>query len=518
MRVSGVTRTSWFSHKVFSHKVAQVSATVVCLLSLLILPGGAWAAQTPNSPDLLGSIAGVVTNNQGTPLPNIEVSALISYGAWWGDISYSPVRIGSTDVAGAYRLPALSTGIYRLQFRDPGKQYALEFYQHANTAPAGAEVPVAGNNLTGINTSLTLGGRITGTLTIQNELLVLSGNADIYTQGSSGWQIVATVPITQAGRYDSGSLLPGVYRVCATGYYPSGSFRNCFGNRQTVQNAADITIGAAEVKANQNIDLSAGQFDGAISGVVMADGAPKAGIKVGLFSPYYYDPYPYLLYAPFAYTLTDQAGHYTIGGLTASTYIVGFSDPAGVYASSFFQGQTIPEVGTSISLQNSQVISDVNASLAHGGKISGHVQRVNGAPVTNVVVQLYWQSTPVVPPVPTPTATPGPFAAAATPTPALTPTPAPAAVYWQRMTSYYTKTDAAGNYTLQGLWPGTYRLSFQLCPVASYGAGCESEFYGAPYYDVLRATDIKVEADKTTAGINLTLGPDHLYYMPLAAR
>jgi hypothetical protein len=47
---------------------------------------------------------------------------------------------------------------------------------------------------------------------------------------------------------------------------------------------------------------------------------------------------------------------------------------------------------------------------------------------------------------------------------------------------------------------------------------CEVEFYGAAYYDVSKATDIKVEADKTTAGINLILGPDYVSYMPMAAR
>ena len=514
MRVPGVTRTS-----LFPHRVGQLRATVVYLLSLLILPGGAWAAQTPNAPDLLGSIAGVVTDSQGAPLPNIEVSAFMWYNMVVGGISsFNPVRVGSTNAAGAYRLAAMSTGIYRLQFRDPHKQYALEFYQHGSTLEAGTEVPVAGNSVTGINTSLTLGGRITGTLTIQDALLVVWGSAEIYAQGMDGWQIVSRVPITQAGVYDSGGLLPGVYRVCATGYYPDANLRNCYGNSQTVQNAATITIGSGEIKANQDIDLSAGQFDGVISGMVTADGTPKAGIKVGLYTAYFKSADPYSLFAPFAYTVTDQAGRYTLGGLISGPYVVGFSDPAGVYASRFFPEQMSPELGTILWLQNGQAISNVNANLAHGGKISGHVRRANGAPVTKVVVQLYWQSSTITLPGPIPTATPVPFAAAAAPTPTPIPTAMPLPLYWQQMTSYYAKTDAAGNYTLQGLWPGTYRLIFQFCTSPNYGATCESEFYGAADYDVSKATDIKVEADKTTAGINLTLGPDYVSYMPMAAR
>lgn len=515
MRVPGVIRTS-----LVSHRVGQLRATVFCLLSLFILPGGAWAAQTPNAPDLLGSIAGVVTDSQGSPLPNIEVSALSSYTTGWGDVYFITVRVSSTDAAGAYRLAAMPTGIYWLQFRDPHKQYALEFYQHGNIPQAGIEVPVAGNNVTGINTSLTLGGRITGTLSIQNELFDLSGNIGIYAQGIGGWQMISRVPITQTTVYDSGSLLPGIYRVCADVYHPNASFRSCYGNSQTAQDAADISIRAGEIKANQDIDLSAGQFDGAISGVVTADGAPKAGIKVGLYTLPHFIPYPYSIYAPLAYTVTDQAGRYTLGGLTAGLYVVGFSGPAGVYASRFFQEQTIPELGTFLSLQNGQAISNVNATLAHGGKISGHVQRANGAPVANVLVQLYRQSSAGVQPGPVPTPTPAPFAAATKPTATPTPTPVPTAlpiqIFWQQMSGYDTKTDAAGNYTLQGLWPGTYRLSFQLCNGSN--STCENELYGASYPDVLQATDIHVQADKTTAGINLTLGPDYVSYMPMAAR
>ncbi len=84
MRMTGVTRTA-----LFSHRVGQLRATIVCLLALLILPGGAWAAQTPGSPDMLGSIAGVVTDAQGVPLPNIEVSAFNNYNPGGGGIAYA---------------------------------------------------------------------------------------------------------------------------------------------------------------------------------------------------------------------------------------------------------------------------------------------------------------------------------------------------------------------------------------------------------------------------------------------
>jgi hypothetical protein len=441
-----------------------------CLLALLFLVQNARAADNSVTPDNLGSISGVVTNESGAPLANIEVDLYLKTGY------YSSAT--KTDANGAYQLTLLPPGVYLLQLRDPDAHYAAQWYTHSLLRSKATDVVVAGNHVTGANVSLTLGGHMTGTVTVQQAGPATNGSASFYTQQDGQWQIVTSNYISSTGQYVSDALLPGVYRICAyfyaagAGYYLTG----CYGGPD-VEHATDITLTSTETKTNLNMDVGEGEFNGVISGVVTADGAPRAGIKVSLYnnSYYYYGP------TELVYVFTDGDGRYTIGGLADTKYRLGFSDPAGIYATTYYTHLQLLADSSSITLQEGQVISNINGVLTHAGTLQGNVHRYTGAPIPHTSVRLVLE-------------TENNFS------------------FGWHLTDIYTETNAAGNYTFRGLWPGVYRVALQ-CYSDFYPETC-TEFYGSKR-DIFSAKDVVVQADQTTAGIDVTLGIENPVFMPI---
>jgi len=468
-----------FTSSSFARLVATIGLTVALVVGWFCLPGPAWAQSSPHTPDVLGSLAGVVTNDSGEPLADIEVRTYIEYVNGYPSLD-QPVRITKTDAAGAYKVAALPVGTYYLRFTDPAHIYGAEYYTNSATFEGGSELVLTGNQRTGINAVLGAGGRITGTVTLQGEALVSNATVTLYAQHASSWEIVATHTVTQTGRYDSSALLPGIYRICGVTWLSGSNSQlvGCYGGSMTVDEATDVVIVAGEIQANQEISLGDGQFDGAIAGVVTANGVPVAGIEVDLYTYFYYGYFS----KPQAYVVTDAAGRYRIDGLGTGLYQIGFFDPAGVYATIFHPDRpTLPRAGF-VSLQSSQVISDVNAALVHGGKISGTVRRTGGAPVAGALIQLFWQS----------------------------------ALDDQSFehTGAFVETDSAGHYTLTGVLPGIYRVGASSCqPPYS----CYLEYYGSDF-SLYAAKSVIVEVDKTTSGIDITLGPDYQLFLPLTQR
>jgi len=468
-----------FTSSSFARLVATIGLTVALVIGWLCWPGPAWAQSSPHTPDVLGSLAGVVTNESGEPLADIEVRTYVEYPGGYPALE-QPVRITKTDAAGAYKVAALPVGTYYLRFMDPRSLYGAEYYTNSATFEGGTELVLTGNQRTGINAVLGAGGRITGTVTLQGEALVSNATVTLYAQHASSWEIVATHTVTQTGRYDSSALLPGIYRICGVTWLSGSNSQlvGCYGGSMTVDEATDVVIVAGETQANQEISLGDGQFDGAIAGVVTANGVPVAGIEVDLYTYFYYGYFS----KPQAYVVTDAAGRYRIDGLGTGLYQIGFFDPAGVYATIYHPDRpTLPRAGYVI-LQGSQVISDVNAILVHGGKISGTVRRTGGAPLADALIQLFWQS----------------------------------ALDDQsfELTGAFAETDSAGHYTLTGVLPGIYRVGASSCqPFYS----CYPEYYGSDF-DLYAAKNVIVEVDKTTSGIDITLGPDYQLFLPLTQR
>ena len=126
----------------------------------------------------------------------------------------------------------------------------------------------------------------------------------------------------------------------------------------------------------------------------------------------------------FAYT--DSLGNYDVAGLAPGTYRVGFYDYASTYAEEFWNDALAVDVANNIVVTDGATVPDIDAELAAFSHIKGKVTGPGGGGLWDVRVAAYkydaeldeWQ-------------------------------------YW-----YDVYTTALGNYDLEGLTAGTYRLQF----------------------------------------------------------
>ncbi|MCL4859524.1 MAG: carboxypeptidase regulatory-like domain-containing protein [Caldilineaceae bacterium] len=458
----------------------------LCFLFALGLTSVATA--TPAEPEALGSISGNVTDVAGQPITGVNVTVYRNLDGY----AWLPVRIVQSDDAGAYRVPALRAGIYRLQFRDPQGIHAQEYYNDALTVESAADIPVAGNNVTGVDVTLTAAAQISGVASIPDVPMFDFGYAYLYTQVGAYWQpITATGIATPTSEYRFGELLPGVYRVCGFAVigieYFQDSFRGCYGGA-TVDSAQDIVLAAGETVANIDLRLGEGEYDGQITGTVTSGGAPLAGIKVSLYATLPPED-PTLPVLPLVYTYTNAAGDYVVGGLAEGFYIVTFSDPNGDYTTRYFRDHRRPFEAEYLLLRTGQTLRNINANLQRGGGISGRIRYADGRPATWSNSQLLWFN----------------------------------GEYWEPVARMLT-LDGAGRYTLKPLEPGRYHICFPF--EVFLGGQFPSPYpnwyfyqncYGTDRFSNLgpdQAADITVTAGVTTPGIDAIIGPE-LIYMPV---
>jgi hypothetical protein len=133
-------------------------ATALLLSACLAALGQPLYGQQPDVADAPGSISGTVTDAAGVPLAGIRVT-LDSLG---DHLYRSPIF---TDQDGQYAFSFLGAGIYKIGFSDPNALYGAEFYPGAARLDEAESIPVTGNDVTGIDAHLVVGGVITGTLT-----------------------------------------------------------------------------------------------------------------------------------------------------------------------------------------------------------------------------------------------------------------------------------------------------------------------------------------------------------------
>ncbi|RIK40594.1 MAG: hypothetical protein DCC55_14445 [Chloroflexi bacterium] len=443
----------------------------------------AGAAENAVEPEALGTISGTVVTEASQPISGVIVTLYRSFEGF----GWNPIRSTETDDGGVYVLPALRAGIYRLHFRDPQRRYAQEYYTNASTLNGATNIPIAGNDVSGIDVSLAPAAAISGTVSILDTLAPDSGYALLYAQVGPGWEPFTTTAIlTPTGAYHFGELISGTYRICAYAFLGvdiySDTFFGCYGGA-TPENARSIQVATGETRNDIDLSLGEGQYDGAITGMVTAEGVPLAGIQVSLYS-YYIPNYPDPNYLPLVYTYTNEAGMYQLGGLQAGLYLVKFSDPEGDYTTRYYQDQRKAEQATYVPLPDGVTIRNIDANLARAGAINGRIRFLD-RPVTPSYADLYWFT----------------------------------GEFWEWQPQLL-QPDSAGNYTLKGLEPGLYRICFPFTVQLGHPYPI-SWLYYPNCYDTDRfsylgyenATDILVVAGATASGVDFTVGPA-LSYAP----
>jgi hypothetical protein len=126
-----------------------------------------------------------------------------------------------------------------------------------------------------------------------------------------------------------------------------------------------------------------GAEPGAIAGVVRSaeTEAPVSGIRVCVYAPG--------AMAPVACQTTGALGDYEVSGLMAAQYEVEFSSPeeSGLnYLTQFYKGAAGRAEAEKVTVTEAGSQSGVDAALATGGRVGGHVTNSEGAPLPAVRV------------------------------------------------------------------------------------------------------------------------------------
>lgn len=305
-------------------RIAIVALTVV--FSAMLLPA---EAQSSNE---TGSISGTVKSESDEVLSEICVQT-------YGDHYWSAtVR---TDDSGAYTVSDLPSDSYRVRFSDCGSEptYVTEWY--ADRPDYGSADPVEvdeGEQVSGIDAELVVGGEITGTVTDEaGEPLggiCVWADRDTDEEPVSGDGFRSDVVVAFGGRpatddsgaYRIGALQDGDYRVHFWDCNRPRRYLDEWYDGQPDHGSAD-TVPVSEGEETSGIDAGLA-LGGWVQGrVTDPEGDPVADICVDVEDG-----------PSFGYARTGEDGTYLLGALRTGTYRVRFRDCSwpSVYQSEYY--------------------------------------------------------------------------------------------------------------------------------------------------------------------------------------
>lgn len=354
-----------------------------------------------------GSLSGSVKGDASF-LPGICVSATSTSGG--------PGYSGTTNAAGEYAFASVAAGTYKVRFEDcADREYLTQYWDDKPDSTSADTITVAaGEARDGINARLVRGAVIRGLARSGGKPVEGLCVAALPTSGSSS----SMVRTDADGAYAIAQLTAGPYRVA---FYPcsgtvGGPFVSEYWDDTVDYAAADIiTLTFGETRDGIDADLAAGAtIGGRVTG---SGGDPLQGVCVRIA----------WATGTATYATTDADGRYSVDGLPALDYKVQF-DPCGStnHLGEWWDDQPDQASATTITLAEGATRSDIDAELMSAMSISGRVTSAGGTPLQN------------------------------------------ACVYVTGAQTGSTTTNAAGEYAVLSLRPGTYKVEFRGCAAGNY--------------------------------------------------
>ncbi len=274
---------------------------------------------------------------------------------------------------GRYTINSLPTGSYAVAFA-PAAPYAPMFFGGKALFTEAEEVTAtAGSNTTGVDAALEHGGAITGRVVdAKTGNPVEKATVCPSLQGS----LIECVETEASGDYTIEGLPSGEYAVEVeqTASYP----RTYFTGKFEARDANLVTVSAPSTKNGVDFALAAGaKVTGRVTSAVTKVGIRSATVcirdeeseRLGDCEQ------------------TNSNGEYKVENLAPGRYFVYFDGPSeSEYVDQIYNGKTVFEEGETIVLGTESVISNLNATLALGGTVTGRVTASGGAPIGEVDV------------------------------------------------------------------------------------------------------------------------------------
>ncbi|HEX4444614.1 MAG TPA: IPT/TIG domain-containing protein [Galbitalea sp.] len=251
----------------------------------------------------------------GAPLGGVFVEIFDSAG--------TNVVTGETDDTGAFAISGIPDGTYTIEFQPPQDGFEPMWWKGATSEADATPVTLApGDEQATLNAVLNQGATISGsvfTAGTPNQAAAFF-EVDVYDTGGN---LVSAVSTNAVGSYTTEALIPGKYTLNFIA--PIGGGNESFagqwlGGGSTEAGAATITVlGAQQVTGENAVLAKAGSISGT---VVDATGHALDSISVPVWM---------LVggtYVPLTSAFTDGNGNYSLDGLGAGSYKIGFSDYA----------------------------------------------------------------------------------------------------------------------------------------------------------------------------------------------
>ncbi|MCI5225101.1 MAG: carboxypeptidase regulatory-like domain-containing protein [Candidatus Electrothrix sp. AX2] len=223
--------------------------------------------------DIPGGISGIVTDEDGNAVPDIQVEIL------GPDDHRESVH---TDSTGSYTVSLLPPGDYTVKFHTDGTDFIRQQYDDVNVSIA----EVTPN----INAVLARGGRISGTVTDENGNGIFTA-VRIYNADSNdyySWDSVYTQSYTAAGAYTIKGLPSGSYKVWFPGLCNS-FLGEWYDDQADPENAVVLSVTAPYTTSDINAVLlpdSSSCYTGSggkISGTVRKGNAASRCTEVSIY-------------------------------------------------------------------------------------------------------------------------------------------------------------------------------------------------------------------------------------------
>jgi len=317
-----------------------------------------------------GKITGLITLPGATSIQVTVVAKNITSGWEYYGWAYNPSGSSAT-----YVINGLPTGSYKVRTYNT-QGYLDKYYNNKPDESSADAVGVTlGLTTTGINFTLSLGGKITGTVTLPGASSVSATvyatnttTGDYYTGSASG--------SGSSAAYEIIGLPTGTYKVHAY----AGKYIDEYYNNKPDETSADlvsVTAGGTTSSIDFTLDLG-GIIKGTISSSTKG---PLNNIPV-----YAYSTTNHLSSADIDYT--DASGNYRLIGLRSGYYKL-FASGDTTYAFRYYNNKSSWSVADSVSVTAPDSATNKNFSLEVGGSISGFVYGDGGVPVSDAYVYVF---------------------------------------------------------------------------------------------------------------------------------
>ena len=427
----------------------------------------------------VGEISGKVSDGEGSPLGAVEVSL---YEVNSGEDLFV-ASTATEEGTGEYALADLAPGTYKVEFSKPG--YITQFHNDKPTLGAADELDVhSGEELSGVDAQMALAtGALSGTVTgAASEAPIAGVEVDVYEAGVEGHGgLVATGETDEAGHYTVAGLPAGPYAVQFNP--PAGgepSYRTQFFDGVESHSEADEAVVHAG-ETTTGIDAALEVLTGQITGTATASGSGVSGLWVIA-----YEAGGEHLFAGFA--LTGSDGKYTIAGLQSGHYKLEFrSEPGGKYAPQFYDGKAALAEADEVEVAAPTATSGIDVQMESGGtahhsalarsavggpsvaaasgdaegNVSGKVtDAFGGAPLAGIQAVAYEAG-------------------------------------GEHLFAGFALTDSSGEYTIEGLQSGHYKVGFS-------GTGYLPQFYNGEE-TLGQADEVEVTSGETTPNVDAAM-------------